>query len=65
MERQVLMQVRIPRATVSERSEPDRLLSCNQIAQLLAIMRYDEERAIGLAHLIMVRRPLFLHRCTF
>ena len=52
-----------PRATMSERSEPDRLLSCSQIAQLLAIMRYDEERAVGLAHLIMVCEPLI--RCTF
>lgn len=50
---------------MSERSEPYRLLSCSQIAQLLAIMRYDEERAVGLAHLIMVCEPLILHRCTF
>ena len=29
--------------------------SCHHIAQLLAILRYDEERAVALAHLIMVR----------
>ena len=35
--------------------------SCNQIGQLLAVMRYDEERAVGLAHLIMVREQLDQH----
>jgi hypothetical protein len=35
--------------------------SCNQIGQLLAAMRYDEERAVGLAHLIMVREQLDQH----
>ncbi len=29
-------------------------ISCSQIAQLLAIMRYDDERATALAHLILV-----------
>ena len=28
--------------------------SCQQIGHLLAILRYDEERAVALAHLIMV-----------